>query len=67
MKVKIAWVVLVSLLLTGCDQDSAPLPDIHVNKNASMNPLTDINVRLAFTCQHQTIPEASADTNILFN
>ncbi|WP_313051649.1 SEL1-like repeat protein [Atlantibacter hermannii] len=67
MKVKIAWVVLVSLLLTGCDQDSAPLPDIHVNKNASMNPLTDINARLVFTCKHETIPTASADTDMLFN
>jgi len=31
-----------------------------------MNPLTDINARLAFTCQHQTIPEAPADTDMVF-
>jgi len=31
-----------------------------------MNPLTDINARLAFTCQHQTIPEAPADTDVVF-
>ncbi|MGS1866873.1 hypothetical protein [Klebsiella michiganensis] len=31
-----------------------------------MNPLTDINARLAFTCKHQIIPEASADTDVLF-
>ena len=31
-----------------------------------MNPLTDINTRLAFTCKHQIIPEASADTDVLF-
>ena len=67
MKVKIAWVVFVSLLLTGCDQYSAPLSDIHANKNASMNPLTDINARLAFTCVHETIPAASTDTDMLFN
>ncbi|HFT4258324.1 TPA: DUF6396 domain-containing protein [Klebsiella quasipneumoniae] len=31
-----------------------------------MNPLTDINAQLAFTCKHQIIPEASADTDVLF-
>ncbi|MCS6045811.1 hypothetical protein LNN83_03705 [Klebsiella pneumoniae subsp. pneumoniae] len=31
-----------------------------------MNPLTDINTNLAFTCKHQIIPEASADTDVLF-
>ncbi len=31
-----------------------------------MNPLTDINARLAFSCKHQIIPEAPADTDVLF-
>ncbi|WP_256570503.1 SEL1-like repeat protein [Klebsiella quasipneumoniae] len=37
-----------------------------MNKDAPMNPLTDINAQLAFTCKHQIIPEASADTDVLF-
>ncbi|HBT4695873.1 sel1 repeat family protein [Klebsiella pneumoniae] len=53
------WIVLGSLLLSGCDQKS-------IHKDAPMNPLTDINARLAFTCKHQIIPEASADTDVLF-
>jgi hypothetical protein len=32
-----------------------------------MDPLTDINAQLAFTCKHQVIPDAPADTDILFN
>ena len=31
-----------------------------------MNQLTDINTRPAFTCKYQIIPEASADTDVLF-
>ncbi|WP_244611537.1 sel1 repeat family protein [Klebsiella variicola] len=31
-----------------------------------MNSLSDINARLAFTCKHETIPEASADSDMLF-
>ncbi|WP_313489073.1 SEL1-like repeat protein [Atlantibacter hermannii] len=32
-----------------------------------MSSLPDINARLAFTCKHETIPAASADTDMLFN
>ncbi|HDZ2893294.1 TPA: sel1 repeat family protein [Klebsiella pneumoniae] len=53
------WIVLGSLLLSGCDQKS-------IHKDAPMNQLTDINTRLAFTCKYQIIPEASADTDVLF-
>ncbi|HBX7810605.1 TPA: sel1 repeat family protein [Klebsiella pneumoniae] len=53
------WIVLGSLLLSGCDQKS-------IHKDVPVNPLTDINARLAFTCKHQIIPEASADTDVLF-
>ncbi|TYD15074.1 sel1 repeat family protein [Klebsiella pneumoniae] len=59
MKGITTWIVLGSLLLSGCDQKS-------IHKDAPMNPLTDINARLAFTCKHQIIPEASADTDVLF-
>ena len=59
MKGITAWIVLGSLLLSGCDQKS-------IHKDAPMNQLTDINTRLAFTCKHQIIPEASADTDVLF-
>jgi hypothetical protein len=54
------WVVLCSLLLVGCDGNTA-------HKAVSLDPLTDINARLAFTCKHQVIPDAPADTDILFN
>jgi len=50
---------LFCLLLVACDQNN-------MNKDAPMNPLTDINARLAFSCKHQIIPEAPADTDVLF-
>ena len=59
MKGITTWIVLGSLLLSGCDQKS-------IHKDVPVNPLTDINARLAFTCKHQIIPEASADTDVLF-
>lgn len=55
--------LLTCLLLAACDQSSSP---VSVKKDVSMDPLTDINARLAFTCKYETIPEASADANILF-
>ncbi|MEL1827635.1 SEL1-like repeat protein [Klebsiella pneumoniae] len=59
MKGITTWIVLGSLLLSGCDQKS-------IHKDVPVNPLTDINTRLAFTCKHQIIPEASAETDVLF-
>ncbi|VUS33454.1 sel1 repeat family protein [Klebsiella pasteurii] len=52
--------LLLCLVLPACDQNN-------IHKDAPMNPLTDINARLAFTCKHQIIPETSADTDVLFN
>ncbi|PLN87012.1 sel1 repeat family protein, partial [Klebsiella pneumoniae] len=52
-------ILLCLVVLTACDQNNT-------HKDAPMNPLTDINARLAFTCKHQIIPEASADTDVLF-
>ncbi|MFO6296706.1 SEL1-like repeat protein [Rahnella selenatireducens] len=54
---------LSCLLLTACDQNNLTPP---VNKSAAMDPLSTINARLAFTCKHETIPEASADSDVLF-
>ncbi|WP_434414481.1 SEL1-like repeat protein [Klebsiella quasipneumoniae] len=51
--------LLFCMVLTACDQNNT-------HKDAPMNPLTDIHTRLAFTCKHQIIPEASADTDVLF-
>ncbi|MDG0784121.1 hypothetical protein MXX19_26670 [Klebsiella pneumoniae] len=38
--------ILLCLFLTACDQNNT-------HKDAPMNPLTDINTRLAFTCKRQ--------------
>ncbi|HBT3663310.1 TPA: sel1 repeat family protein [Klebsiella pneumoniae] len=35
-------------------------------KDLFVNPLSDTHAALAFTCAHQIIPEASADTDVLF-
>lgn len=55
--------LLFSFLLAACDQNSAP---ISVHKEVSMDPLSTIDAKLAFTCKHETIPEASSDTDVLF-
>ncbi|CAM3638370.1 hypothetical protein [Rahnella victoriana] len=56
-------VILSCLLMTACDQSSIQNT---VSKEPALNPLSDINANLAFTCRHEVIPESSADTNILF-
>lgn len=55
--------LLFCLMLAACDGGSAPAT---VNKDFPMNPLSDINTRLAFTCKHETIPAPSAETDVLF-
>jgi hypothetical protein len=60
------WVVLCSLLLAGCDGASAPMTVSVAQKDTPVNPLNNINARLAFTCVHETIPEVSADSDMLF-
>jgi hypothetical protein len=59
MKRTVILTVLGCLLLVACDQNNT--------HDAAMNPLIDINPRLAFTCKHQIIPEADADADVLFN
>lgn len=58
------FLLLSCLLLAACDQ-SIPSQN-SVNKEVSMAQLSDIDSKLAFTCKHETIPEASADSDVLF-
>lgn len=46
-------ILLTCLLLAGCDGASGPVTE---NKDNAMDPLTDINARLAFSCKHEVIP-----------
>ncbi|AFY20471.1 DUF6396 domain-containing protein [Pseudomonas sp. UW4] len=49
------------IALTGCGANSAEPLSVGV-----VNPLTDINVNLAFTCQHETISALPAEADVLF-
>jgi hypothetical protein len=49
------------IALTGCGANSAEPLSADV-----VNPLTDINVNLVFTCQHETIPAPPAEADVLF-
>ncbi|MBZ7319411.1 sel1 repeat family protein, partial [Klebsiella pneumoniae] len=53
--------ILIVILIT-CIQHSAS----SAKKDLFVNPLSDTHAALAFTCAHQIIPEASADTDVLF-
>lgn len=55
--------LLSSLLLATSSQAST---SVFINKDLSTEPLTDVNARLEFTCQHETLPEPAADTDVLF-
>ncbi|WKL55721.1 DUF6396 domain-containing protein [Pseudomonas kielensis] len=55
--------LLTSLFLAACDTGSAPT---HPNRDTSLNPLTEIKAKLAFTCAHEQIPAPSAETDELF-
>jgi hypothetical protein len=52
------------LLLAACDQ-SIPSQNSGT-KEVPMAQLSDNDSKLAFTCKHETIPEASADADVLF-
>jgi len=57
------WALLSCLLLAACNQSSIqPV----ASKEPALNQRSDINANLAFTCKHETIPESSADTDVLF-
>jgi hypothetical protein len=55
--------LLISLLLTACDSRGALT---HLNKDTPVNPLTEAKANLAFTCVHETIPQPSAEADVLF-
>ncbi|WP_455829754.1 SEL1-like repeat protein [Pseudomonas fluorescens] len=57
------FLLLTILLLAACDNRSAPT---HPPQNTSLNPLTEIKAKLAFTCVHEQIPAPSAETDELF-
>ncbi|MBD8773714.1 sel1 repeat family protein [Pseudomonas fluorescens] len=57
------FLILTILLLAACDNGSAPT---HPPQNTSVNPLTEIKAKLAFTCVHEQIPAPSAETDELF-
>ncbi|OPA89334.1 hypothetical protein BFW88_15240 [Pseudomonas fluorescens] len=57
------FLLLTSLLLAACDTGSAPT---YLNQDISVNPLTEIKAKLAFTCVHEQIPVPSADSDVLF-
>ena len=59
MSRRLAMTLLGSVLLGACTLDTG------VTK-ASMDPLAEIKTKLAFTCAHEIIPEASADSDVLF-
>jgi tetratricopeptide (TPR) repeat protein len=58
---KIVASFLSCLLLAGCDA-----PDSELQQSTSVPSLTAIKDNLAFTCQHEVIPAASADSDVLF-
>jgi len=56
------WSCLILIALTGCGANSSEPLSVDF-----VNPLTDINVDLAFTCQHETIPAPPAEADVLFH
>ncbi|WP_339483759.1 SEL1-like repeat protein [Pseudomonas sp. RL_5y_Pfl2_73] len=55
--------LLSCLLLAACDTGGTfNFP----KKDPSVKPLTEIKAKLAFTCQHETIPAPSAESDVLF-
>ena len=57
------FLLLSCLLLVACDSRSA---FIYTKKDPHVKPLTEIKANLAFTCAHEKIPEASAESDVLF-
>ncbi len=57
------FILLISLLLTACDQNNL---STLARKDTAVEPLNNINDRLAFTCMHEVIPQVHSDADILF-
>ncbi|MBB4822775.1 TPR repeat protein, partial [Pseudomonas alcaligenes] len=60
-----AWVLpvlfVLFVLLAACNGHGLKL-----KKDTAVDPLPQIRANLAFTCRHELIPEASADSDLLF-
>ncbi|MGQ7817230.1 SEL1-like repeat protein [Metapseudomonas furukawaii] len=54
-------VLLMTLLLAACGGHGLKL-----KKDTAVDPISQIRANLAFTCRHERIPEASADSDLLF-
>ncbi len=61
---RLLLLLLACLTLTACDSGNGlrPPPD----KDCQMRSLAAIKDNLAFTCKHETLPQASADSDVLF-
>ncbi|MGY2184455.1 SEL1-like repeat protein, partial [Pseudomonas agarici] len=57
------FLLLTSLLLAACDSGSL---STYPTQDTSVNPLTEIKAKLAFTCVHEQIPMPSAEADVLF-
>lgn len=57
------FLLLTSLLLAACNNGG---PIAHLNQDIPMNPITEAKQKLAFTCVHESNPEPSAETDVLF-
>ena len=55
--------LLSSLLLAACNSSAGPS---QMNQDIPMNPITEAKQNLTFTCVHETIPQASAEADLLF-
>ncbi|MDT4813643.1 hypothetical protein FQZ97_466340 [compost metagenome] len=53
--------LLTTLLLAACGSQG-----LHLKKDTAVDPLPQIKANLAFTCRHERIPDASADSDQLF-
>ena len=58
------FLLLTCLLLAACDSRST---FNYLKKDPHVKPLTEIKANLAFTCAHENIPEASAESGVLFH
>ncbi len=57
------FLLLTILLLAACDTGNV---STHPTQDTTVNPLSEIKARLAFTCVHEQIPAPSVETDELF-
>ena len=54
---------LVCLILSACDEDTSL---ISIKKELDIDPLETIEIHQTFTCKHESIPQSSAESEVLF-